>query len=144
MEKEKNRFLKFISNISESGCIEWNDRGLRRGYGRFYFYGKSIPAHRASYIIWKGVDPGKNLVCHSCDNRRCVNPDHLWLGNQSDNLKDMVSKKRHHEQKKTHCKNGHEFTEENTYLENRKGRGPSRRCKVCRRSRVMKHYWKNK
>jgi len=77
----------------ETGCWEW--RGyILGGYGISWHNGKTHKAHRASYEKYKGDIPDGLLVCHSCDNPRCINPDHLWLGTQSDNMKDAVSKGR--------------------------------------------------
>jgi len=77
----------------ETGCWEWNGK-LLAGYGVFRWNSKQQKAHRASYEQYKGAIPDGYFVCHSCDNPKCVNPDHLWVGTQSDNIKDAVRKGR--------------------------------------------------
>lgn len=88
------RFYKYIEE-KESGCIEWIGGKDPNGYGRFSLSGKGDYAHRASYEIFKGPIPTGLCVCHKCDNPRCVNPDHLWLGTQTENIKDRDAKGRH-------------------------------------------------
>lgn len=80
--------------VTESGCWEWNGRKNVHGYGELDYGGTSLGAHRAAYVIFKGEIEDGLFVCHSCDNRGCMNPDHLWLGTGRDNMADMVDKNR--------------------------------------------------
>jgi hypothetical protein len=78
-------------------CWEWTARRDENGYGRIRLGSAETDmmlAHRVSWAIHFG-EPGQNLVCHSCDNPSCVNPNHLFLGSYSDNNLDMKTKDRH-------------------------------------------------
>lgn len=93
-KKMKNRFLKFVRS-EHNGCWIWTGAKNPRGYGAFYLGGKVVNSHRASMLIFKAdVLIDGMTVCHSCDNPACVNPDHLWVGTQKDNITDCISKKR--------------------------------------------------
>ena len=79
---------------TEAGCLEWRGRLLENGYGVLNVNRVYILAHRVSYLIANGaIDPFLQTR-HSCDNRRCVNPDHLSLGTCQDNANDRVSRNR--------------------------------------------------
>lgn len=81
-----------------NGCWEFIGQIDRNGYGRrtFTIKGKKQkkPVHQIAYLLWKGEIPEKMFVCHTCDNRKCFNPEHLWIGTCKDNLQDMKNKGR--------------------------------------------------
>lgn len=93
-EKTKSRILKYRKKDS-NGCWNWTKFICKAGYGTITYRkvgGHRI--HRLSWKLWKGSIPRGQYVLHSCDNRRCFNPDHLFLGNHQDNMKDMKNKGR--------------------------------------------------
>ena len=85
----------FRSSINSEGCWEICDSFLdSKGYGRFTVDGKNVAAHRISYTELVDEIPYGFNVLHWCDNPSCINPEHLFLGTQEDNMKDMVNKGR--------------------------------------------------
>lgn len=92
----KMRFEKYVERIRHpEGCHIWKGAIFDdTGYGRINVDGKSEPAHRIAYIIDHGNIPEGKFILHRCDNRLCVNSDHLFLGTHEDNMHDMVRKGR--------------------------------------------------
>lgn len=95
---EKQRFEQKTKQ-ADSGCIEWIGSVKPDGYGNAWHNGSNIPAHRLSWILHHGQIPHGMFVCHKCDNPRCVNVDHLFVGTHTDNMRDMFAKGRSRWQK---------------------------------------------
>lgn len=90
----KTRLLERSKASGGNGCIEWTGSIDSDGYGSILVDGKLIGAHRAAWEVANGTIPNGMCVLHHCDNPPCINSEHLFLGTQTDNVADMVRKKR--------------------------------------------------
>lgn len=140
-------FLKSKTVISDGGCWLWQGRLVPAGYGKVYVNGKQHPVHRLAYLTFiENADAP--VVRHRCDVRQCWNPSHLEPGTHRDNAIDCLVRGRHKSGKTSpapmkarrnvrrkplppKCKNGHEYTPENT----RTTTHGTRRCLECLRVR---------
>lgn len=116
---------------AESGCWLWRGWRNHLGYGEMTVQGKGWRAHRLSFTLFKGKIPPGIDICHTCDNPPCVNPDHLWLGDQKANSRDIVVKGRNHGLNKTECGRGHPYA----IFGRRHPRLGWRTCTICERGR---------
>ena len=78
------------TNSSPKGeCIEWTGRLNPGGYGYIYAYKRSWTAHRVAFLVHNGHLPDDLYICHKCNNRKCINPQHLYAGTAKDNARDF-------------------------------------------------------
>lgn len=118
------RFWSKVHIRLPDDCWEWQ-ANLGKGYGMFWFGKIAIVAHRVSWTMLRGPIPDNMLVLHKCDNRKCVNPNHLFIGTQSDNVCDMLQKDRGGD-----CRNGKTLkfsSEERLDIKDMQNRGVSLR-----------------
>lgn len=130
-------------HFAASGCHEYTGYIHPLGYGEIVFKGKPTKVHRLFWICLHGPIPAwpKAVVLHSCDNRKCINTEHLSLGTQQDNIRDCVTKGRQASQRKTHCPRGHAYAEHGEYHSSPKyiqQANPWRRCRECARTRYKR------
>lgn len=119
-------------SVAENGCWEWQGSLDRYGYGRIWVNQKWVIAHRYFFKAHKGHLP--SCLDHLCRNRACVNPDHLEPVTNKVNVlrgENFAAKNA----RKTHCKNGHPYSKENTWFR----KTGARVCRECDRNRHKKN-----
>jgi hypothetical protein len=125
-------FKLLIDRNNLSGCIEWPSYKNNFGYGYLKYNKKIYLAHRFSYMVYIDVIPDGLCVLHKCDNPSCINPSHLFLGTDADNVTDRENKNRGKKSSKRKfiCKYGHKRS---VFMIH---------CEECKRIRSHKDYMK--
>lgn len=135
-------WVKIKHRVRDDGCWIFNGSQQKDGYGSCNRNGQTL-AHRAYYSILKGPLIAGMELDHLCKNRNCVNPDHLEQVSHAENISRGNYKINHRNRRKTHCKRGHAFNDENTSYKIEKGY-VRRQCIACRRQRAKQKYQENK
>lgn len=133
MKKSKDIENRFWSMVNKTeGCWNWLGSTCNDGYGRISTSkaGKYIYAHRFSFELKNGQIPSGMTIDHICRNRKCVNPDHLRVVSNRENILSGISPSAFHA-KQTHCIHGHPFSGDNLIIRKSGGRD----CKECKRNR---------
>jgi hypothetical protein len=138
------RFMEKVSPEPSTGCWLWLGSVQTTGHALFHVGGHQGPkvmAYRFAYEAMVGPIPTGLYACHTCDVPQCVNPNHIFLGTQKDNMADCAKKGRvsRYNADKTHCRNGHAFEGENLIT-----KGRQRICRTCQRKASQTYYRGNR
>ena len=123
--------IEYADHVDDE-CWYWTAYKTKKGYGTFCVNYKILRAHRFSYLIHKGEIPEGFVLDHLCRNTSCVNPQHLEVVTHKENVQRGIS----FNGSKTHCPQGHEYTEENTLK--RQDHPNYRDCRTCNREGNLK------
>ena len=132
----------YIQKSADHDCWLWTGWTEKNGYGRKTINYQHISAHRWSWQLHNGKIPDGKVILHKCDVKKCVNPAHLEVGSQKDNIQDSIRKGRHstvNQPLRSICKNGgHQMLGENVYLMS----DGTRECRACRNRRGLAYYYR--
>jgi Putative peptidoglycan binding domain/HNH endonuclease len=132
MERRWEKYMQSIE-YNEGGCWNWTGKikiGSRGGYGIVRVNYRDVRVHRLFYERLVGPIPENLHVLHRCNNRRCVNPEHLYTGTHRDNMDDLTASGN---RQRTRCPNGHELTD------NDRPASDGSRCVICRHDRQNRY-----
>ena len=141
------RFHESYEIVEPGGCWVWTGWLTSHEYGCMLIGSRTdksrrkVGAHRISWELHFGMIPDGLYVCHHCDVPSCVNPAHLFVGTGVDNMQDAKRKGRLRKPDhfRTHCRNGHAYSIENTvWIRGLKS------CRSCQRENRQRHYWRNR
>lgn len=144
-QRARDSYMKYVDSSCGLGpngdCHLWNGHQDARGYGKL---GRKLATHIALELSGSQRPSTAHGALHSCDNPNCVNPSHLRWGTQKENAADASSRLRYPNVWKTHCPKGHEYTEENTILTQRREGWKDRKCRICANLRSKRRRAKHK
>lgn len=129
---QADRFWSKVDVRGENDCWRWLGSKTAKGYG---LVSKRRATHIALELSGKPRPESARLVRHHCDNPICVNPSHLEWGTDAQNVEDMILRKRHHANRRSHCIHGHPFSGDNLKIR----RNGQRSCRECLRTADLKY-----
>jgi len=127
-EYHKKAIKRFEDKYTKTmlGCWDWTAGTFHFGHGKFRYNNKFVKAHRFSFQLYTGESVEGKMCLHKCNRPGCINPTHLYLGTQKDNMQDILKANRNFKRKRETCDKGHPFKGENLLMDN-----GARRCKIC-------------
>lgn len=134
------RFFEKVHMVPEAGCWLWAGAWFQRGYGSFHVNSRPMSAHRFSWELHFGEITNGLHVLHKCDTPACVNPAHLYLGTDKDNVRDMLIRGRHNPGRRDTCKKfGHPLV-----WKARKGEKLRKYCRICNAEQQISRRQRNR
>lgn len=143
MTEQHERLLEILKDKTEidpeTGCYLYTGSKNNDGYGQIQFEHMTMRTHKIGIYLQLNLDPMLPYgpqVNHKCSNKHCWNPEHVYIGDQQENHSDAMRARTHtsiQSKSKTHCPNGHEYTEDNTHIDKR----GCRRCRKCNAERYL-------